>query len=104
MQQSDNIAEGCEPYVQWSHQVVGYEETPDGVRAVFADGGKSDEGEMLVGGEGIYSKVAKQVSGGLLKTYDTGARGIHGQAPTTAFKKLGEGVFRVVDSSRAEGP
>lgn len=31
---------------------------------------------MLVGGEGIYSKVAKQVSGGKLKTYDMGARGI----------------------------
>ena len=58
---------------------------------------------MLVGGEGIYSKVAKQVSGGRLKTYDTGARGIHGQAPTTAFKELGEGVWRVVDDTRAEG-
>ena len=30
---------------------------------------------MLIGGEGIYSKVAKQVSGGKLKVYDTGARG-----------------------------
>ena len=58
---------------------------------------------MLIGGEGIYSKVAKQVSDGKLKTYDTGARGIHGQAPTTAFKQLGEGVWRAVDSTRPEG-
>ena len=58
---------------------------------------------MLVGGEGIYSKVAKKVSGGRLKTYDTGARGIHGQAPSAAFKRLGEGVWRVVDASRPEG-
>ena len=89
--------------MKWSHRVVGYEETPDGVRAVFADGSKSIEGEILVGGEGIYSKIAKQVSGGKLKTYDTGARGIHGQAPTTAFKQLGEGVWRAVDESRPEG-
>lgn len=58
---------------------------------------------MLVGGEGIYSKVAKQVSDGKLKTYDTGARGIHGQAPTTAFKQLGEGVWRAVDDTRQDG-
>ncbi|TVY32553.1 hypothetical protein LSUB1_G007738, partial [Lachnellula subtilissima] len=94
---------GCEPFINWSHHVTGYEVTPDGVRAVFADGGKGVEGEMLVGGEGIYSGVAKQVSGGKLKTYDTGARGIHGQAPSTAFKGLGEGVWAVRDSSRKEG-
>lgn len=95
--------EGCEPHVRFSHQVTGYEVTETGVRAVFKDGTKSEEGEMLVGGEGIYSKVAKQVSGGKLKTYDTGARGIHGQAPTTAFKGLGEGVFRLIDDTRPEG-
>ncbi|EME41120.1 hypothetical protein DOTSEDRAFT_74591 [Dothistroma septosporum NZE10] len=95
--------EGCEPYMQWGHQVTGYELTPNGVKAVFKDGTKSVEGDMLVGGEGIYSQVAKQVSNGKIKTYDTGARGIHGQAPTTAFKDLGEGVWRVVDDSRPDG-
>jgi 2-polyprenyl-6-methoxyphenol hydroxylase-like FAD-dependent oxidoreductase len=58
---------------------------------------------MLIGGEGIYSKVAKQVSQGKLKVYDTGARGIHGQAPTTAFKGLGEGVWRLTDESNPKG-
>jgi 2-polyprenyl-6-methoxyphenol hydroxylase-like FAD-dependent oxidoreductase len=101
--------EGCESYVQWSHQAVGYEDvkagdgTVTGVKLIFADGSKSIEGSMIIGGEGIYSKVAKQVSGGKLKTYDTRARGIHGQAPTTAFKLLGEGVWRVVDKSRPDG-
>ena len=94
---------GCESFVNWSHQVTGYELTPSGVHAIFADGSKSVEGEMLVGGEGIYSKVAKQVSQGKLKTYDTGARGIHGQAPTTAFKGLGEGVWRILDTSNPKG-
>lgn len=94
---------GCEPHIHWSHHVTGYEKAPSGVRAVFADGSKSDEGEMLVGGEGIYSKVAKQLSQSKLKTYDTGARGIHGQAPSTAFKALGEGVWRVRDDSNSKG-
>ncbi|EFY84511.1 FAD-binding domain protein [Metarhizium acridum CQMa 102] len=95
--------EGCEPYIKWSHAVTGYELTDSGVRAIFADGTKSDEGAMLIGGEGIHSKVAKQLSGGKLKVYDTGARGIHGQAPTTAFKQLGEGVWRVVDKTKPGG-
>ncbi|KAM3086636.1 hypothetical protein ACMFMF_000582 [Clarireedia jacksonii] len=94
---------GCESLIHWSHQVTGYELTSSGVRAVFADGSKSVEGEMLVGGEGINSKVAKQVSQGKLKVYETGAFGIHGQAPTTAFKGLGEGVWRTVDESNPKG-
>jgi 2-polyprenyl-6-methoxyphenol hydroxylase-like FAD-dependent oxidoreductase len=93
---------GCESYIQWSHHVTGYELTGSGVRAVFADGSKSVEGDMLIGGEGIYSKVAKQVSQGMLKVYDTGARGIHGQSPSTAFKGLGEGVWRIVDNSNPD--
>lgn len=97
------FSEGCEDHIEWSKHVTGYELTDDGVHAIFADGTKSVEGSMLIGGEGIYSKVAKQVSGGKLKVYDTGARGIHGQAPTTAFKGLGEGVFRLVDATRPGG-
>lgn len=90
---------GCEDYVQWNHSVTGYELTPNGVKAIFADGSRSVEGDMLVGGEGIHSHIAKQVSDGLIKTYDTGARGVHGQAPTSAFKGLDEGVWRIIDSS-----
>ena len=95
--------EGCQPFIHWSHSVSGYESTPSGVCAVFAGGSKSVEGEMLVGGDGIYSKIATQLSQGVLKTYDTGARGIHGQAPTTAFKALGEGVWRLADDSNPNG-
>ena len=94
---------GCESYIRWSHRVSGYELTPSGVCAIFADGTKSEEGSLLVGGDGIYSKIARQLSQGKLKTYDTGARGIHGQAPTTAFKGLGEGVWRLTDDSSPKG-
>ncbi|KAL7953219.1 hypothetical protein V8C34DRAFT_297605 [Trichoderma compactum] len=97
------FAEGCEEHIEWAKNVTGYELTDNGVVAIFSDGSKSIEGSMLVGGEGIYSKVAKQLSGGRLKVYDTGARGIHGQAPTTAFKRLGEGVFTVRDKTRPDG-
>ncbi|KAI1625667.1 hypothetical protein EDD37DRAFT_648131 [Exophiala viscosa] len=95
--------EGCEQYIQFDKHVKGYEKTSDGVLAIFADGSKSVEGSMLIGGEGIRSQVAKQLSGGKLKVFDTGARGIHGQAPTTAFKGLGEGVFRLVDNTQPHG-
>ncbi|KAI5464367.1 hypothetical protein BGZ63DRAFT_377541 [Mariannaea sp. PMI_226] len=97
------FSEGCEEHIEWSKHVIGYELTDDGVRATFADGTKSVEGSLLVGGDGVYSKIATQVSGGKLKVYDTGARGIHGQAPTTAFKGLGEGVFRLRDNTRSDG-
>ncbi|KFA70556.1 hypothetical protein S40285_08377 [Stachybotrys chlorohalonatus IBT 40285] len=97
------FAENCEDHIEWGRHVTGYELTDEGVRAVFADGSKSIEGSLLVGGEGIYSRVARQVSGGRIKVYDTGARGIHGQAPTTAFKGLGEGVFRLRDETRPNG-
>jgi 2-polyprenyl-6-methoxyphenol hydroxylase-like FAD-dependent oxidoreductase len=95
--------EGCEEFVHFNKHVKSYELTDDGVRAVFADGTKSVEGSLLVAGEGIKSSVAKQVSGGRLKVYDLGARGIHGQAPTTSFKGLGEGVFRLIDDTRPAG-
>jgi 2-polyprenyl-6-methoxyphenol hydroxylase-like FAD-dependent oxidoreductase len=94
---------GCEAFIRWSHKVTGYESTSTGVRLIFDDGSKSDEGQMLIGGEGIYSYVAKQLSQGKIKNFDSGARGIHGQAPTIAFKGLGEGVWMLEDYSNPKG-
>lgn len=94
---------GCESSMQWGRQVSGYELTPTGVHAVFADGTKSVEGEMLIAGDGIHSGIAAQLSKGKLKVYDTGARLIHGQAPVSAFEGLGEGIWMVSDTSRSEG-
>ncbi|RMZ82369.1 hypothetical protein DV737_g2129, partial [Chaetothyriales sp. CBS 132003] len=98
-----SFMEGIESCVQFNKHVKGYELVDDGVRALFADGTRSDIGSMLIAGEGIKSSVAIQLSGGRLKVYDTGARGIHGQAPTTAFKGLGEGVFRITDETNSHG-
>lgn len=91
--------EGLEDNIRWGHHVSGYEKTENGVRLVFKDGSKSEEGSMLVGGEGVKSAVGGQLSNGAIKVYDLGSRGIHGQAPTSAFKQLGEGVFRMIDDT-----
>jgi 2-polyprenyl-6-methoxyphenol hydroxylase-like FAD-dependent oxidoreductase len=100
-----SLMEGCENHIHWGKGVVGYEMTPggDGVHALFEDGTKSPEGQMLIAGDGIHSRIAQQLSEGKLKVYDTGARLIHGQASTTAFKALGEGVFGIHDVARPSG-
>ncbi|EFX02930.1 2-polyprenyl-6-methoxyphenol hydroxylase-like oxidoreductase [Grosmannia clavigera kw1407] len=94
------FADRCTEHIEWSRQVVGYELSVDGVRATFADGSSSVEGCLLVGGDGLSSRIARQLSGGRIQVYDTGARGIHGQASSTAFQGLGEGVFLLADNSR----
>ena len=94
---------GCEPYVRWSHHVSAYELTTTGVCVLFADGSRSVEGALLVAGDGLSSRIARQVSGGRLRVFDTGARGIHGQAPSAAFGGLDEGVWMMLDTSRGKG-
>ncbi|CAD6586873.1 MAG: hypothetical protein TREMPRED_004576 [Tremellales sp. Tagirdzhanova-0007] len=94
---------GCEEHVHWSKHIKGYELTEHGVHGIFSDGSKTVEGSILIGGDGLRSEIAKQVSGGKLVVYDTEARGIHGQASTKAFKGLGEGVFRISDDSQPAG-
>jgi 2-polyprenyl-6-methoxyphenol hydroxylase-like FAD-dependent oxidoreductase len=98
-----HFMKGCESSVQWNRQVSGYELTPTGVHAIFSDGSKSVEGEMLIAGDGLRSEIAQQLSKGKLKVYDTGARIVHGQAPVSAFDGLGEGVWAIADTSRPEG-
>ena len=99
----DFFMRGCEENIEWSKDIRAYELMEDGVRAIFADGTHSVEGSMLIGGEGVRSYVAKQMSGGRLKVFDTLVRGVQGQAPTTAYKGLGEGVFRVRDETNPRG-
>ncbi|WVW78457.1 hypothetical protein I302_100411 [Kwoniella bestiolae CBS 10118] len=94
--------EGSEDFVQFNKNVVDYEESPNGVKVIFGDGSRSVEGSMLIIGDGLKSKVSKKLSEGKIKHYDTLVRGIHGQAPTLAFKGLEEGVYRFVDDSRGE--
>ena len=57
---------------------------------------------MLVAGDGPQSTIAKQLTDGKVRAFDTGARMIHGQTAAKAFKDLGEGVWFVQDESTKE--
>jgi 2-polyprenyl-6-methoxyphenol hydroxylase-like FAD-dependent oxidoreductase len=97
------LFEDVEERVQFGKRVTGYERTPDGVRALFADGTKSVEGSLLVGADGIHSRVSQQLTDGRYAVYDTGARMIHGHTAPSAFAHLGKGVFAIRDESREVG-
>jgi 2-polyprenyl-6-methoxyphenol hydroxylase-like FAD-dependent oxidoreductase len=94
------LIKGLDDKIHWNRHITGYEHSRDqngGVFAIFADGTKSPEGSMLVGADGIHSGITKQLTGGKVRAYDTGARMIHGQSPSTAFAELGDGVWSVSD-------
>ncbi|KAI0470498.1 hypothetical protein GGR56DRAFT_678692 [Xylariaceae sp. FL0804] len=91
------LAEGCEDSFEWKRHIAGYELTAEGVCM------HRIRRRSVVGGEGIYSKVVKQLSSKRLRVDDTSARGIHGQAPSAALKVLGEGVFQARDDTRSDG-
>jgi 2-polyprenyl-6-methoxyphenol hydroxylase-like FAD-dependent oxidoreductase len=97
------LFEGEEDVVVWGKQAIGYSETPAGVTLSFADGSKSQEGSMLIAADGPNSAIAKQLTDGKVRAFDTGARMIHGQSPSRAFRQLGEGVWSVMEESRADG-
>ncbi|KAK4689330.1 hypothetical protein P7C73_g783, partial [Tremellales sp. Uapishka_1] len=86
---------GMEDAITFGKQVVGYDLTDTGVKVRFRDGTVSSEGSLLVGADGAHSIITKQLTEGAVRTYDTGARMIHGQTPARAFRELGEGVFSV---------
>ena len=85
-----------------AQRLLGTRSPGSGVTINFADGSKSDEGSMVVAADGPQSAITKQLTNGKVRAYDTGARMVHGQTVSKAFKDLGEGVFFVDDSSMAD--
>ncbi|QIX01676.1 hypothetical protein AMS68_007193 [Peltaster fructicola] len=98
----EELLRGFEDKVTWNKNVRGYKLQSDGVVAVFADG-ESEEGCMLVGADGLHSGVTKQLTDGKVRSYDTGARMIHGQTPARVFKDIGNGVFFLADHKSHPG-
>lgn len=98
-----SLMKGIEDHVEFGKRVTSYTSTDSGVIAHFDDGTSSPKGCMLIGADGVHSFIAKQVSQGKLKLYDTQTRMIHGQTTTSAFKQLGEGVFAISDESLGKG-
>lgn len=102
----NQLLRGIEEVRHFNKACTGYDVSEEGVTVRFADGTTSPEGSMLVGADGIYSKITKQLTRSQLKVYDTGARMIHGSAPRAAFEPIAKGrfsAFSIIDNSNEKG-
>ena len=98
----NQLLRGIEEVTHFKKACIGYEVSSEGVTAKFADGTTSPEGSMLIGADGVYSKITKQLTDSKLKVYDTGARMIHGSSPRQAYETLAKGrfaAFSITDNS-----
>ncbi|ORX37240.1 hypothetical protein BD324DRAFT_625385 [Kockovaella imperatae] len=101
-----SLFRGLEPI--YSKAFTKFTETETGVVATFADGTQSIEGSLLVGADGIYSKVARQLVPES-SPLDTGSRMIFGKTPLAnvrddLLEELREGVHVVQDKSDPTKP
>lgn len=97
------LLQGLQDSIHWNRHVKGYERSEEGVSILFADGTRSQEGSLLVGADGVHSSITRQLTDGKVRAYDTGARMIHGQSPSSSFKQLGDGVWFVSDDKSVPG-
>lgn len=104
----NTLFEGIEAGVHFNKNATGYTLAPggEGVTLHFSDGTSSPEGCLLVGADGVHSKLRGQLTDNKLKVYDTGARMIHGSSPRSAFDGLAQGrlgAFFLIDSDNSAG-
>ena len=78
------VRERCGDVIALGREVVGVSQTSDGVEACFADGG-SENGDVLVGGDGIHSKVRAALLGPEKPTF-TGNVAWRGVVPAARLK------------------
>lgn len=71
---------GQSPHITYDSAFTSYDLTPDSVTAHFANG-TSVNGSLLVGADGVRSKVASQLIGDLAAPHDLGFRIIYGKTP-----------------------
>nr|OQO22253.1 hypothetical protein B0A51_10825 [Rachicladosporium sp. CCFEE 5018] len=100
----DNLLTTIADSIHWDKRASSYSLTESGVVLNFTDSTTSPEGSMLVIADGSQSALAAQLGQGEIRSYDTGARMIHGQTTSKAFRELGTGVFFVRDGSHEAGP
>jgi 2-polyprenyl-6-methoxyphenol hydroxylase-like FAD-dependent oxidoreductase len=73
---------GLDDIVRFGHAVSGYQVTGSGrVRVEFADGG-SDEGDLLIGADGVGSAIRRQLLPEA-EVHDFGLRCVYGRMPLT---------------------
>lgn len=102
----DTLLRDLKGFIEFGKAVIGYDISQEGVIARFSDGTQSEEGCLLIGADGVYSKITKQLTDSRLKVYDTGARMIHGSSPRHTYEPLARGrfsAFSIQDTSSTEG-
>jgi 2-polyprenyl-6-methoxyphenol hydroxylase-like FAD-dependent oxidoreductase len=97
------LLEGMEDVIHWGKQSINYALSESGVTLKFADGATSPEGILLVAADGPHSAITKQLTDGRVRSYDTGARMIHGQSPKKSFEQLGVGIWGIEDETNPNG-
>jgi salicylate hydroxylase len=80
----DAVRERCGDVIELGREVVGVSQTADGVQVGFADGG-AEPGDVLVGGDGIHSKVRAALLGPEKPTF-TGNVAWRGVVPIARLK------------------
>jgi 2-polyprenyl-6-methoxyphenol hydroxylase-like FAD-dependent oxidoreductase len=96
-----------DPPITYSKAITKYTTTPSSVTAHFADG-SSAEGSLLIGADGLRSRVAAQLTGGRVEVIDL-ARMIFGRTPITRdielalHPSLRNGMALVVDPKDPHG-
>lgn len=76
------LLRGLEGHVEFGKEFTSYTETTTGVTAQFSDGTKV-AGSVLVGADGVYSRVTRQLLGSTHELVDTEGRWIYGKTVIT---------------------
>lgn len=104
------LLSGIGVHVVWGKHVVRYETSERGVRLHFEDDSISDEGALLVGTDGLHSRIALQFAGDVVSPTELGPRQIYGLSPVTPNlnnvlgEELGKGIHFILDPSHTRDP
>lgn len=101
----DVLRKGLDKDVHYNKLFSHYSTTQEKVTAHFSDG-SSESGRLLVGADGVYSKLAAQLTGGKAVPRDLHIRAIYGKSPLTPEleamldKELASGMGIVTDKTK----
>jgi 2-polyprenyl-6-methoxyphenol hydroxylase-like FAD-dependent oxidoreductase len=74
---------GIEPFIHYGKRFAHSTITPKGIIALFSDGSKSVEGSLMLGTDGLRSKVVREALGDLLEPTRVDVASVYGVTPIT---------------------